>query len=87
MCTASSNILNMIPGYSRDVTDVIKGNVLFFIQTSGFLPVTVYPRCRPYLLTPCLCHNLSFDSNESKTEPFDYRDTLGVGYRESACVM
>lgn len=35
--TTSSNIFNMIPGYSRDVTDVIKGNVLFFIKTSAFL--------------------------------------------------
>lgn len=29
--TASSNILKMTPGYNRDVTDVIKGNVLFFV--------------------------------------------------------
>lgn len=37
MCTALSNILTL--GYNHDVTDDIKGSVLFFIPVSG----PVYP--------------------------------------------
>lgn len=85
-CTALSRILKMIPGYNRDVTDVIKGNVLFFIKTADlFLSLFIHIA----LLDPCrwsLYCNLLFEINERKTAPYDYHDTLGVGHREPACV-
>lgn len=43
MCTALSNILTL--GYNHDVTDDIKGSVLFFIPDSG----PVYPICCPHV--------------------------------------
>lgn len=57
--------------------------MLFFIPVSGFL-FTCTATLR--LMSSRLYRNLSFDSNERKTGPFDYQGTLGVGYRESACV-
>lgn len=78
-CTTLLNILTL--GYNHDVTDDIKGYVLFFIPVSGFL-FTRLPLPTSLRLYP----NLSFDSNERKTGPFDYRGTLGVEYRDSVCV-
>lgn len=77
----SSNKVTL--GYNHDVTDDIKGYVLFFIPVSSFLFIWT---ATPPLMSSRLYRNLSFDSNERKTGTFDYHGTLGVGYRESACV-